>query len=209
MVSLHEKQLSPYKEITSRYEKIKSTGQVQSSKCSLTLITGAQWRAGDQLDQNFHHTGELVSTHNRFASNLPFQQVGNLMQFVCNFWCNFCAFRPTWRPNDTELKISDCARHTWPSNVTVKKSTADGKKDRQWERWRKAREGLWICANGCMYGYGHGTTAEITQNTFGTECMAIALTFSRVCSFDVTQKSKMTMIRSFSVPLLHSLWVLL
>lgn len=123
---------------------------VQSSKCSHTLIISSQRRASDQLEQNFHHTGELVSTHNRFASNLPFQHVGNLVQFVVNFWCNFCAFRPTWRPNDTELKISDCARHTWPSNVTVKKSTAD----RQWERWRKAREGLWICANGCMYGYG-------------------------------------------------------
>jgi len=48
-------------------------------------------------------------------------------------------------------------------------------------------KGLWICANGCMYG--HETTTEITQNTFGAECMAIALTFSRVCSFEVTQKA--------------------
>lgn len=104
-------------EIASTYEKAKSTGQrhSRSSKCSLALITAAQRRAADQLDRSRSSAapGSCSAALNRFASNLPFQHVGNLTQFVCNL----SAFRPTWsrlqrRPNDIELKISVHARHT-------------------------------------------------------------------------------------------------
>ncbi len=185
-------------EIAFTYEKTKSTGQRhnRSSKCSLALITAAQRRDADQLDRS--RSSAAPGAGQLLLIDLQAIYLFNMLAIWCNL-CAICAFRPTWswlqrRPNDTELKISVHARHTRPSNVTGKKST-ERQTARETEKTERRPLDL------CKWIYVWIWTTEITQNTFGTECMAIALTFSRVCSFDVTQKSEMTMIRSFPVPL--------
>lgn len=56
---------------------------VQSSKCSLTLITAAQRRSGDQLDHNFHRTGSWSV----LIIDLQAIYLFNMLAI----WCNLCA----------------------------------------------------------------------------------------------------------------------
>ncbi len=184
MKSWSHRALADDTEIASTYEKTKSTGQRhnRSSKCSLALITAAQRRAADQLDRSRSSAAprSWSAALNRFASNLPFQHVGNLMQFVCNL----CAFRPTWswlqrRTNDTELKISVHARHT--------RHGAQMSRGKSQQRDRKAeRRPLDLC----KWMYVWMRTAEITQNTLGLNVWQLLWHFPEFVVLTSLKKAK-------------------
>lgn len=167
MVALHEQQLSLCAWWRIRNSRLKRLDKGWSSKCFLALITAVQRRASRWPITQFLKL-LLIDLQAIYLFNML--AIG----------CNLSAFRPTWswlqrRPNETELKIWVHARHTRPSNVTGRKPTeTDSERDRDLCKWMY----VWIWS------------AEITQNTSGTECMAIALTFPRVCSFDDTQKKQ-------------------
>lgn len=155
---------------------------------------------------------KLARGLNRFASNLPLHHVGNLTQFECNlsaFRLLAASVQRKWQRVENislraasgvwPLRSGDGEGGVWAALTTIRISAARNlqlkcqrKKARHWLARRQAtkRHGKDAPMDDVQYRRGIWNAHRNYPASLLIVRMEIALTFSRICSFDVTHNPK-------------------